>query len=247
MADKNGMMINPGRSAGEPTLPETGILFLNPGEAVHGARVAEELGGRRHFLFNSNLFVIPPRDDEKSFFVAGPAVGAPMAVLSLEKLVALGARRFLVFGWCGSLTSRLVVGDALLPTWGASEEGVSQHYPLAGRPESSPEIRRILTAYFGAADIPSVEGPIWTTDAPYRESKEKVCEYGGRKIMGVDMEFSALCTVAAFRGVEMAAVSLVSDELWRKSWAPGYKGKSFKKRCRQVVRLLVDCCRTGFV
>ena len=36
-----------------------------------------------------------------------PALGAPYAVMVLEKLLVLGARMVLALGWCGSLQSHL--------------------------------------------------------------------------------------------------------------------------------------------
>jgi hypothetical protein len=58
------------------------------------------------------------------------------------------------------------------------------------------------------------------------------------------MEFAALCTVATFRDVELAAMLLVSDELWRQPWQQGYTHKKFKKKCRLMLEILFDFCRT---
>ena len=176
------------------------------------------------------------------YFMAGPAVGAPMAVLAMEKLIALGGRRFIVFGWCGSISSSLSVGDVLLPTWAVSEEGTSKHYPVNNRPEASTALRNMLAGHLTDATMPHVEGPIWTTDAPYRETSEQVDSYAGQGVMGVDMEFSALCTLAAFRDVEMAALMLVSDELWHPEWKPGFKNRSFKEKCRRIFHIISKCC-----
>ena len=38
-----------------------------------------------------------------------------MAVMALEKLIALGAKNIIVCGWCGSLSQKLKIGDILLP------------------------------------------------------------------------------------------------------------------------------------
>lgn len=207
------------------------------------AQLASDLNGQQHFLYNSKLFQVEG-EKENSFFMAGPAVGAPMAVLSLEKLVALGAKRIVTYGWCGSLSNKLKVGDILLPTWAMSEEGTSSHYPVEGRPESSKPMRKFLLTALQGEDRKVVEAPIWTTDAPYRETRNKVDKYGSQGVMGVDMEFAALCTVAAFRKVEMVAVMLVSDELWHEKWQPGFHNKSFTKDSRNLVQFLAGCCRS---
>jgi uridine phosphorylase len=239
------MVIEPRREKSEETVPPPGLLLINPVEMTRVERLLGEMGAERRFLFNSRLFVLATTPAAGPCFVAGPSVGAPMAVLTLEKLIALGARRILVYGWCGSLQRDLALGDLLLPSWAISEEGTSGHYPLVGRPESSESLRHGVAAYLAAQGFSLSSGPLWTTDAPYRESRAKVEQYGEDDIRGVDMEFAALCTVAAFRGVELAAVLKVSDLLWRSPWRPGYKDKQFKQQSEAVVRSLIDYCRNG--
>lgn len=234
------MIINPGKEKGEPGIPGHGILAVNPGEAKAFQRFAQELGSRKHFLFNSRLAVVSEAQATAGFFVAGPAVGAPMAVLALEKLIALGAESIIVFGSCGSLHEKLKIGDILLPTTAVSDEGTSSHYPLAYRAESSTTLRRAIGKRFTEEDLAYIEAPVWTTDAPYRESREKVWELAAKGVLGVDMEFAALNTVASFRKIELAAVLIVSDELWQNEWNPGFRTARFKSTNEAVIRILVD-------
>ena len=231
------VVVQPCRSKNEPQLPPCGILLVNPSEARQAAQISGQEGWIRHFLFHSNLH----RAQSPPLFWAGPAVGAPMAVLCLEKLIALGANRIIVCGWCGSLQSDLGVGELVLPTWAISEEGTSGHYPVAGRSESSPRLRVALKDFFTETGKELREGPIWTTDALYRETREKVVRYGSDGILGVDMECSALMQVAAFRGVELAAVLMVSDLLWQDPWQPAFQSKEFRRRSQELVGDLVRC------
>jgi len=240
--NNTGMIINPGREKGEPGLPAAGMLLINPAEAEAGLRLAQKKGGRQHFLYNSRLVLVPAAPPADSFFLAGPAVGAPMAVLSLEKLVALGGRRMIVYGWCGSLSETLRTGDVLLPTWALSDEGTSAHYPLNSRPESHAYTRQLLADRLTAQGLQVRSGPLWTTDAPYRESVAQVKQLGGQGILGVDMEYGALAAAAAFRKVDLTAVLLVSDELWSGTWKPGFRNKAFKKKSADILHFLADFC-----
>ena len=165
-----------------------------------------------------------------------------MAVLTLEKLIALGAHRIVVYGWCGSFSNTLRIGDVLLPTWAKSSEGTSVHYPLNFRPESSTHTRQALNENLAAQGLTVLSGPIWTTDSPYRESITQVKQLREQNILGVDMEYAALVAVAAFRKIELAAVLLVSDELWSGKWNPEFRTKGFKKKSRDVLDYLVDFC-----
>lgn len=197
---------------------------------------------KRHFLFNSRLAVVPAQPPAAPFFMAGPAVGAPMAVLTLEKLVALGARTVVVCGWCGSLHDSLQTGDVLLPTWSVSDEGTSSHYPGKNRAESHAPTRTLLAEGLTRQGMCVRSGPVWTTDAPYRESKARVKELGGRGIMGVDMEYGALAAAAAFRNIDLATVLLVSDELWSGTWKPGFRTKEFRRKSGVILHFLAKFC-----
>jgi purine-nucleoside phosphorylase len=238
----SGMIINPGKGKSDPELPSAGVFLINPAEADAGRRLGKVRKGRRHFLFNSSLVMVPATPPAGSFFMAGPAVGASMAVLTLEKLVALGARQVIVYGWCGSLSDRLLTGNILLPTWAVSDEGTSAHYPLTLRPESHAPTRQLLSEGLIAQGLTVCSGPVWTTDAPYRESIAQVSLLGGQGVLGVDMEYAALVAAAAFRKIELTAVMLVSDELWSGKWNPGFRSKGFKKKSSLILNFLADFC-----
>lgn len=229
MAD--AAVIEPRREKNEPLLPASGLLLLNPADISHAQTAGR--GWQRHYLFHSNLHVAGTGEA----FWCGPALGAPMAAICLEKIIALGASRVIACGWCGSLRREVAVGDLVLPTVAVSEEGTSTHYPVAGMVASSPALRRRLKESF--LPLATVhEGPVWTTDALYRETGEKVERYGRAGVLAVDMEFSALAQVAAFRGVDLAAVLLVSDLVWHEPWQPSFRSKEFRRRTRDVVERL---------
>jgi len=229
------VVVHPSRGKNEPQLPACGLLLVNPSDARQAARIADQEGWVRHFLFHSNLYLA----QSSPMFWAGPAVGAPMAVICLEKLIALGARRIIVCGSCGSLRPELGVGELVLPAWGISEEGTSGHYPIEERSESSPRLRKDLKDFFTGIGKEVAEGPIWTTDALYRETREKVVRYGSEGILAVDMECSALMQVAAFRKVELAALLMVSDLLWQDPWQPAFQSKEFRRRSQGLVEDLL--------
>lgn len=226
-------VIEPSREKNEPVLPGSGLFLLSPADIVHALPASK--GWRRHYLFHSNLYA---NGSPGNAFWCGPAMGAPMAVICLEKLIALGARRIVVCGWCGSLRQEIGVGDLVLPTWAISEEGTSAHYPLPDRAASSSALRARMKGFFSSR-AKVHEGPVWTTDALYRETREKVEGFAGQGILAVDMEFAALAQVAAFRRVELAAILLVSDLPWQQPWQPSFRSKEFRGKSRQLVQDLL--------
>jgi hypothetical protein len=65
------------------------------------------------------------------------------------------------------------------------------------------------------------QGVNWTTDAVYMEHKQKIDLYRRAGVITVDMELSAIFTVARVRGIQAAAIVAVSDELHGDEGSPG--------------------------
>lgn len=234
------MLIHPKKGKNEKILPENGLLLVNPSEASRCHLQLRQNGGEFRHLFNSDMTVAA----DHSFFASGPAIGAPMAAMSMEKLIALGAKRIILFGWCGAISSTLKVGDILLPNEAKSGEGTSRYYPLPIPGAPSTIFRLNIEKAFRDNNMMVHSGCVWSTDAVYREDRMMLQRLNNRDgIVAVDMEFSALCAVACFRNIEFAAVLIVSDELWGKTWRPGFTSDIFletKTKALEVVLAGMD-------
>jgi hypothetical protein len=64
--------------------------------------------------------------------------------------------------------------------------------------------------------------------------------YQGKGVLAVEMEMSALMTLAAYRSVELSGLLVVSDELFDLKWHRGFSSPVFKKRCELAGNLLLD-------
>lgn len=185
------------------------------------------------------LYEVP--DSRGGFSIAGPAIGAPNAVTMMETLIANGAKNIFVTGCCGSLSCDVKIGDILIPTSAISEEGTSAHYkPELHPPIADEELTGLIDNIAKEKGWETKKGPVWTTDAPYRETCEKVKLYGGKGVLGVEMELSAMFTVARFRGVKIAAALAVSDELASLQWRPGFLKLEFINATTRVIRLVLQ-------
>ena len=87
-------------------------------------------------------------------------------------------------------------------------------------------------------------GPVWTTDAPLRETTAKVRGYGKEGILAVEMEMSALFHVAAYRKVRLVGLLVVSDELFTLKWRPGFRSAHFNRSRRHAIDTLLGFCAT---
>ena len=174
----------------------------------------------------------------RSFSTLPSPVGAPMAVMLLEQLFALGARRFLYLGFCGALDPTLSIGDLFIPVRAVREEGTSYHYLPAGvEPAAAPSITALLQHEAERQRLDVRQGLLWTTDAPFRETPAKIAAFQAAGVRAVDMEMAALLSVAVYRGCEVAALLVVSDECYHPVWRPGFGAPEMRRGCREAVAL----------
>ncbi len=229
------IIIHPIRGKKEPQIASSGLFLVTPAEANLGHRLLQKQGGRKQFLYNSDLTLSASGE----YFVAGPSVGAPLAAMTMEKLIALGAKRIILYGWCGTIARDLVVGDIVIGGVPFSGEGTSKYYDTGKVPCPSDSLVTSLQVKLEQEGLSSTVRNVWSTDAPYREDRvfiEKL--YADDDVCCVDMEYSALCAVASFRSVEFAAVFLVSDELYQDRWKPGFTSRQFRDKSSRIVGLL---------
>ncbi|HVB18716.1 MAG TPA: nucleoside phosphorylase [Acidimicrobiales bacterium] len=155
------------------------------------------------------------RDGDTSLgVVEGFGYGAPGAAIVLEELIAFGATRFVNLGIAGALPREVAFGDLVLCTKALRDEGVSHHYAAAERfAHPSPALRQALGETLIRHGRSYVEGPAWTIDALFRETREEAERYRDEGIVAVDMETAALFVIAATYGVDLAALFVISDHL----------------------------------
>lgn len=166
---------------------------------------------------------LAPCENSRILVLRVPGFGAPTAVMALEELVALGVKRFVNFGAAGGLQQDMSVGDIVVCERAIRDEGTSDHYiPNEEYSSSCPELTESLCAAIDRKGIPYRKGTTWTTDAPYRETVEKVQRHCSDGVATVEMEASALFAVGAYRGASVSSVFAISDILSEGAWKQGY-------------------------
>lgn len=173
-------------------------------------RLASEMGS--HPVFEVEL-------DGRRVAVAQAGVGAPLAAGWLDELIALGGRAFIAAGGAGVLVPGLVVGHVIVPTAAIREEGTSYHYLSASR-EVCPtaDALEAIVATLDAHGVPHLTGKTWTTDAFYRETRDKVRRRVAEGCLTVEMEAAAFFAVARFRGVSFGQMLYAGDDLSGEAW-----------------------------
>lgn len=227
-----------------PRSPNLGPLALLVATALDLKDIRSRLAlSREHsrHLFVSRLW------QQSRATVVGPIVGAPYAAMILETLVAWGARKFLFLGWCGSLVAELKIGEILLPGSAIIDEGTSGHYRSDAKPIASAPcgaLRADIEYRFAERQGPLRFGRVWSTDAVFRETPQKVQRFTEMGAEAVDMETSALFSVADFHQVELAALLVVSDTLAGMRWEHGFRTEAFlwgRNAALDAVAAMIAC------
>jgi uridine phosphorylase len=232
------VLIHPTREPGEEAVTPTVILTFTQPDYRALCRLTKAQDKPRHIW---DCACRPGSWKGESLTVIAPAMGAPYAAMVLEKLIALGARRVLVLGWCGSLSSQVRIGDLILPSLAIPGDGTSPHYcpEPAGIPPH-PGLYDLLAAGLRDVEVPWHAGPVWSTDALYRETREMVQSCQARGILGIDLELAALFAVGRFRGIAVAGLMVVSDELFTFTWQPARGAQPFRLAREKALHLVLD-------
>jgi purine-nucleoside phosphorylase len=243
-AENCDAVVNPPKSENSPDIGSVAVMAATRADLFLLGDLLPFNKNEFERLFISRIYFNPHRPE--GFSVAGPFVGAPYAVMLLETLIARGARRIIFLGWCGAVSDRAKIGDIILPTSAVIDEGTSKHYGATdnGRMSVSFPLVSRISRLLKKNDIDFQPGAVWSTDAVFRETRQRVAAYQQSGILAVDMETSALCSVANFRGVDLGAILVVSDELSSLTWRPGFKHKKFaegrKTACRVIKELIFE-------
>lgn len=145
--------------------------------------------------------------------------GAPMVAELAEELIVMGAKRMVLMTWGGILQRDIEPGDIFVCSRAIRDEGTSHHYLPPEKYASSDgvladEIARAIRARGGLCEI----GTTWTTDAPYRETREEILQYQSEGVRVVELESAGLFTVGLVRQVPTVSVVVGMDSLATLEW-----------------------------
>ncbi|MBR3660457.1 MAG: nucleoside phosphorylase [Bacilli bacterium] len=166
-------------------------------------------------------------------------VGAPACVVQYEELFAMGLEKIVVFGTCGVLDKNIDDLAIIIPNAAIRDEGTSYHYLKSSREvvvnsKYKEEFVKLLKEHAYSYII----GKVWTTDAPYRETRKKVIDRKEEGCVCVDMECSAISALAKFRNKEVFQFFYAADNLDSAKWDKRSLGNTEKLSDKEKIGLL---------
>lgn len=146
-------------------------------------------------------------------------VGAPVCGGELEEVFSMGAEAVVLFGTCGVLDREIEDCAVILPTSALRDEGTSYHYaPPGDEIAVNTCYGQLFADMLEELHISHHTGKCWTTDAMYRETREKVARRKAQGCICVDMECASCAAVAQFRGKDVLHFFYAADNLDAEEW-----------------------------
>ena len=169
------------------------------------------------YVCGETIKIYKTQIEGKDVIVYRTLVGGPATTSMMEELHARGFETFIIFGSCGELTSNLKKGAFIIPIEAYRDEGTSYHYiPISDFVEigTATELSRI----FEENGIPYELTKTWTTDALYKETKDKLKDRVSRGCKVVEMECASIMAVAKSRGFKAYQFLYTDDTLEGDTW-----------------------------
>ena len=156
----------------------------------------------------------------KSVIFYMSSIGACLAGTEIiEMQWQTGIKNLIIFGSCGALDDEATNGKYIIPTQAYRDEGMSYHY---AKPSDYMDVKNSdkLAGIFEKLDLPYVQGRVWTTDAPYRETKTAFEKRKKEGCIAVEMEISGIQAVCDFYGIELYSFIVSGDVLDGEKYIP---------------------------
>ena len=184
---------------------------------------------------NGNIPIYSFRIDgeDVAFYLSG--IGSAVASgTCYEVHWQTGAKKFVMFGSCGTLDREKTDGKYIIPAQAYRGEGCSFYYAPASEYMEIPNSDR-LAGIFKDLDIPHVQGRIWTTDSILRETRGLVSKRRQEGFLAVEMEIAGVQALCSFYGLDLYCFLEAGDVLSDS----GYETDGLQEANHSIGKLLI--------
>ncbi len=172
-------------------------------------------------------------------------VGGPACAGNLDLFYAMGIDKVMFCGGGGVLDKNIEVGQLLVVDGAIRDDGVSYHYIAPARYiYTDPTVTGKITQYLDEHSISYIRGLTWTTDAMFRETRDKIVQRKAEGAKIVEMEQAGCIAVSQFRGFQYGALIYGGDDVSQEEWS----NRSWRSRkgirydlvtlCKALVKVL---------
>ena len=205
-------------------------LAIIPGDPGRVDRIADQCENVEFVAENREYKLVNASYEGRELTICSTGIGCPSAAIAIEELEAAGVDTVIRCGTTGALQSDIEIGDMVVATGAAKEEGTTKRYESAMYP-AVPDYEVLSglvdaaeaneeRAAEQAADTASGEaasrvhvGPIVSDDAFYAESEDYVDDWEAANLLAIEMEAAAVFSLARRKGMRAGAICTVDGNL----------------------------------
>ncbi len=197
---------------------QVGKYVLLPGDPDRVLRIAKYLDNVKEIAFHREHRTWTGTYKGITVSATSTGMGCPSTAIAVEELANVGATHFIRVGSTGALQKGMKIGDIVVNTGSMRLDGTSRYYAHDGFP-AVPDY--FLTKALFETSIQHQEGRTFNvflglgaaSDAFYGETPEMLQMLSDHRMISVEMESSAIYTIATMRGLKAGMVCAVSGNL----------------------------------
>lgn len=222
---------------GNVSAPSSMILCLYKGVMK---RFAWKHPSRRVNGFLGDVYLLK-RTNGKVGVLGNFGIGAPALTSIAEEMMAWGTKRVVILSLAGGIQPDLHAGSFVICDRAIRDEGTSYHYlPPAKDVRASETLISSISKAFERRGLAHSIGAAWSTDAPYRETREEAEQFQKEGIKVVDMESAGLLAAAQVRGVDATSVFVIGDSLAGPRWSAPSNMRALHLRLKTLLDILIE-------
>jgi uridine phosphorylase len=189
-------------------------VALLPGDPARVDRIAGLCDDHELVAENREYRVVNATYDGRDLTLCSTGIGSPSAAIAVEELSKVGVDTFVRVGTTGALQHEIEIGDMVVATGAAKDEGTTGRYESDSYP-AVPDYE-VLSALVEAAEANDEDvhvGAVASDDAFYAETEAYVEDWEAAGILSVEMEAAAIFTLARRKGLRAGAICTVDGNL----------------------------------
>jgi purine-nucleoside phosphorylase len=189
--------------------------ILLPGDPLRAKWVAENyLEGAKQYNTVRNMFGYTGTYQGQKISVQGTGMGQPsISIYATELFNEYDVQKAIRIGTCGAIQEKTKIGDLIIAMTASTDSNINRR--LTNNLDFAPhaDFALLLAAYEASKKFSNVHvGGVSSMDYFYDETdaNEKLIKHG---VLALEMEASALYSIAARKGRQALAIMTVSDHI----------------------------------
>ena len=150
--------------------------------------------------------------------IVGPVLSGPWVAMAVEELKVLGLKYAIGIGAYGSFSDELQIDDIVIADNAIISDGTSKEYSNDSEAKPTKRLLDLVEVILQRENQKYKTASVWTLDAMYRESIEKMKMWSKRGAECVNMETGTFYTVARELDIESIYFGFVLDLIHTEEW-----------------------------